>query len=326
MQSGNDDVKLGPGSLCESGTDSARRYAAFMSRSAPEDEERIRLDSYNATIRPITPDDRALLHELTLSVFWRHKTRDLDLFMSLGQGYIALDEIGRPLGSAVYYPSGPDFAAFGLMATIPRLQAQGVGRRLLRRILKDCEGRDLRIMATKSVYWLSETAGFVPVGTIWQHEGVARLAHLPDPVPGLEVCPLKASHMPVVNALDARAYGADREIMLNKLLDLSEGVVAMRDGVVRGYAMMRPFGRGYVIGPLVADDDDMAIQICASLIQRRKGCYLRVDTPRQSGHFKAFLAAAGLGALDTVTEMRMGRFRRSTEGPVIYGLAAQGLG
>ncbi|WP_073034057.1 GNAT family N-acetyltransferase [Roseovarius pacificus] len=297
-----------------------------MSRSTPEDKEQFRLDAYNATIRPITPDDRALLHELTLSVFWRHRTHDLDLFMSLGQGYIALDEIGRPLGSAMYFPVGQDFATFGLMITMPRLQALGAGRRLLRRILKDCEGRDLRLMATKSAYWLYESAGFVPVGTIWQQEGVARDIHPPNPVTGLEVRPLESAHMPAVYALDAQAYGADREVILNKLLGLSEGVVALRDGVVCGYAMIHPFGRVEVIGPIVAEDDSMAMHICASLIQRRKGHELRVDTPQQSEHFKAFLSAAGLGVVDTVTEMRIGRSRRSTEGPVIYGLAAQSLG
>ncbi|MGQ3485865.1 GNAT family N-acetyltransferase [Roseovarius pacificus] len=297
-----------------------------MSRSAPEDQQQFRLDAYTATIRPITPDDRSLLHELTLSVFWRHRTRDLDFFISLGQGYIALDEIGRPLGSAMYYPSGPDFATFGLMITTPRLQALGAGRRLLRRILRDCEGRDVRLMATKSAYWLYEAAGFVPVGTIWQHEGVARDIHLPDPVPGVEICPLEPAHLPAVLALDAQAYGAYREVILNKIMSLSEGVVALRDGVVCGFAMMRPFGRVEVIGPLVAEDDRMAMQLCAVLIQRRKGHELRVDTPQQSEHFKAFLAAAGLGVVDTVTEMRMGRARGAADGPVIYGLAAQSLG
>jgi len=96
--------------------------------------------------------------------------------------------------------------------------------------------------------------------------------------------------------------------------------------VVCGFAMMRPFGRVEVIGPLVAEDDRMAMQLCAVLIQRRKGHELRVDTPQQSEHFKAFLAAAGLGVVDTVTEMRMGRARGATDGPVIYGLAAQSLG
>ncbi len=326
MQSGNGDVRVGPGSLFEGAADSAKRYANFMAKSTPEDEERFRIDAYDATIREITPDDRALLHELTLSVFWRHRARDLDEFIALGKGYIALDEIGRPLGSAMYFPVGSDFAMCGMMVTTPRLQALGAGRRLLRRILRDCEGRDLRLSATKSGYWLYDSAGFIPVSTIWQQEGVARPLRVPDPVPGLTVRPLDPSDRDAIHALDTQSYGAHRVEILDRMLELSEGIVADRDGEVSGFALMRPFGRGWVIGPIVAEDDQMAMHLCTPLVQRREGQYLRVDTPRQDEQFKAFLSAAGLGVVDTVTEMRIGPVRRSTEGAMLYGLAAHSLG
>ena len=40
------------------GATSAARYQAFMSRSMPPDEARLMLDTYEATIRPITLADR----------------------------------------------------------------------------------------------------------------------------------------------------------------------------------------------------------------------------------------------------------------------------
>ncbi|MCR8825874.1 GNAT family N-acetyltransferase [Pseudosulfitobacter koreensis] len=298
-----------------------------MSRSTPADEERLLLDTYEATIRPITPADRPLLHELTVAVFWPHRSRDLDTFLALGQGYIALDEIGRPIGSAMYFLMGSDFAMCGMMVTTPRLQALGAGRRLLRRILKDCEGRDLRLSATKSGFSLYESAGFETVCTIWQQQGVVRPIHLPEPVPGLTLRAMQASDHAAVLALDSQAYGANRHEVLEVVTDLSKrGVVVERDGAVCGFAMMRPFGKGIVIGPVVAEGDQMAMQLCAPLLQHCEGCFVRLDTPQQSEHFKAFLSAAGLGVFDTVTEMRIGRFRRATEGPQIYGMAAHSLG
>ena len=322
--------RTNPGPTAGEPTASAARarYRAFMAGNSGEDETRMQLDSYKAEILPIDPSMRNYLHELTVSVFWPHRDRDLDFFLSLGQGYIALDEIGRPLGSAMYFEMGDDFAMCGLMVTTPRLQAQGAGRRLLRRVLRDCEGRDLRLSATREGYRLYEAAGFTPVNTIWQHQGIARPIHLPAPVPGLEIRALTGADHAALRALDLHAYGAERKAVLDALLADSTGVVAVRDGKVCGYALKRRFGKGVVVGPVVAGDRAQAMNLAAPLIQRCEGQFCRLDTPLEDYHFAAFLASAGLGMFDTVTEMYLGRQRRPAQGAVavMYGLAAQSLG
>jgi GNAT superfamily N-acetyltransferase len=306
--------------------DADQRRAAFLAEADGGVEADLRVDTFIAAIQPIGPASRDLLHELTVSVFWPHRASDLDLFLSLGKGWLALDEIGRPLSSAMYFPMGDDFAMFGMMVTPPRLQAQGAGRHLLRRILRDCAGRDLRLSATRSGYRLYENAGFTPVGVIRQQQGLARPIRLPDPVPGLELVPVGAGHAAAIAALDAHAYGADRGAVLAALLAVSSGLVALRGGVPVGFALMRRFGKGLVIGPVVAEDDAMAMALVAPLAQQGAGQFLRLDTPVESEHFSAFLAAAGMGVFDTVTEMRVGPQRRATSGAVTYGLASHSLG
>jgi len=287
---------------------------------------RLRVDNFDATARRITPADRALLHELTVGVFWPHRWQDLDTFIALGEGYLAIDEIGRAMGSAMAFRAGDDFAMLGMMVTAPRLQTLGTGRWLLDRVMNDCAGRDLRLSATRSGYRLYKGAGFVPQGTIWQHQGVARQIYLPDPVAGVTLRPLEASDEAAVLDLDNHAYGAARGAILRPILDLSQGMVADRNGTLCGYALIRRFGRGMVIGPLVAEDEDTAMMLAAALIQREQGQFLRLDLPVQSERFAAFLSAAGMGVFDTVTEMYLGRQRRAFDGPQIFGLAAHSLG
>jgi GNAT superfamily N-acetyltransferase len=302
------------------------RVAEFLSSGGVDDESRVRIDAYNANARPVDLSCRPLMHELTVSVFWPHREDDLDLFIALGKGYLALDDIGRPLGSAMYFPMGHDFAMFGMMVTTPRLQSQGAGRWLLRQIMRDCDGRDLRLSATRSGYRLYEAAGFTPVGLIRQHQGPARRIYPPEPAPGVEIRPLAAEDMPALRALDAAAYGAPRDRIIDALTPLSSGAVALCGGELRGYALMRRFGKGQVIGPVVAESDRMAMQLTAPLIQSAGTGFVRLDTPVESDLFAAFLSAAGLGVFDTVTEMRVGPHRRATGGPVLYGLAAHSLG
>lgn len=302
------------------------RHERFMARSGPEEAEAMMLDSYRARITPIDPSMRDKIHELTVSVFWPHRPHDLDLFLQLGRGYIALDEIGRPLGSAMYFPAGDDFAMCGIMVTTPRLQSQGAGRRLLRRIMRDCAGRDLRMSATRAGARLYHDAGFEPVSTIFQHQGKARPIHAPAPVPGVTLRELSPGDADAIRTLDRHAYGADRREVVDALLALSDGLVAERDGQVCAYALRRPFGKGVVIGPLVAENEAMAMQLAAPLIQRSEGVFTRLDLPFDSPRFGSLLAAAGMGVFDTVTEMALGRPRRADEGPQLYGLASHSLG
>ncbi|WP_306751965.1 GNAT family N-acetyltransferase [Paracoccus actinidiae] len=285
----------------------------------------IRIDAYDTSAQPLGLQQRRLLHELTIGVLWPHRARDLDVFLSLGKGYLATDEIGRPIGSAMYFPMGDDFAMLGMMVTVPRLQARGAGKWLLQRVLADCVGRDLRLSATRSGYRLYAAAGFQPVCIIRQQQGIARQIAQED-VPGLAIRVLSQSDRAAVHELDAKAYGVQRTQVLDKLLSLSKGTVALQDGVVHGFALQRPFGKGVIVGPVVAEDDVMAKALVAPLIRASVGTFVRLDTPVDSPGFVAFLTDAGLGLFDTVTEMRLGSHRRAKTGSVTYGLASHSFG
>ncbi|SFD89473.1 Acetyltransferase (GNAT) domain-containing protein [Salipiger profundus] len=301
------------------------RYNAFMARQAIDDEDLLRLESYTATIEPVDGSKREMLHQLAMTVFWPHRGRDIDLFLRLGQGYVACDEIGRPLGSAMYFPMGPDFAMLGMMVVSPRLQSQGAGRRMLRRIMRDCAGRDLRITSTRHGFRLYESAGFVPVSTIYQQQGIVREISAPAPTDGM-LRDLTLADRDAIVALDRSATHADRSAVFDALLEVSDGLVLEQDGEVKGFAMKRAFGKGTVIGPVLADSDEMAIQLTAPLLQSCEGRFARFDRQVESEAMGAFLAAAGLGVYDTVTEMRLGSNRLSQEGLRVYGLASHSLG
>ncbi len=305
--------------------DSVGQEIASNTVADPQTGE-MKVDVFQAYTHAIRPSDLPLLHELTVGVFWPHRDHDLEMFMRMGDGYLALDEIGRPLSSAMKFDMGADFAMLGMMITAPRLQTLGTGRGLLDRIMGECDGRDMRLSATRAGYRLYEKAGFIPVGTIRQHQGKVRRIYAPDPAEGTTVRPAQAADWPAVLTLDKTAFGAERSAILTLLRDASECLVAERDGQIVGFAMVRSFGKGEVIGPSVAESEPMAMQLIAPMIQAREGAFLRLDTPVPDGQFTAFLAAAGLGLYDTVTEMRIGPQRRATQGPVLFGLAAHSLG
>ncbi|SFD55820.1 hypothetical protein SAMN04515678_101563 [Roseivivax sediminis] len=295
-------------------------------RSSSEERPDLRIDSYDARVLEISYAHIELLHELTIGVFWPHRRDDLRFFVDLGCGYVAVDAIGRPMASAMAFGDGEEVNFLGMMVTPPRLQSHGAGRWLLRRLMEERPGVDMRLSATRSGYRLYESAGFIPVDVIRQHQGIVTRVEAPCAAEGVTVRKMRTEDHSAVRALDLVAFGAGRQRTLEYLLAMTEGVVAVRDNEPCGYALCRRFGRGEVIGPLVADDEQVAMMLAAPFVQRAEGRFLRIDTPDRGERFGGFLAAAGMGVFDTVTEMYIGNDRRPREGVRIFGLAAQSLG
>lgn len=321
------ELSLPEGSAAHVSKGNLSRYRAFMQREPHgADSDWLQVDAYKARLVALDASLLNQLHALTMSVFWPHRPADLALALEVGSGWLALDEIDRPLSSAMGFPCGDDFAILGLMVTTPRLQAYGSGSRLLRRILKEQSGRDLRLVATRQGYPLYQAAGFANAGLVHQHQGIAREIHPPKPVPGVSIRPFGPGDMAALDALDLHAYGAPRDRILRSLVKVSDVVVAERGGMVEGYAMSRPFGKGRVIGPMVAEQADVAMMLAAEFIRAHAGTFLRLDTIVEDDKFEAFASAAGLGIYNTVTDMRLGRFRRATSGPQTFALAMQSLG
>lgn len=273
----------------------------------------------------MTEADLTQAHQLSIGVGWPHRPEDWLLVMSLGEGLVACDAIGRALGSAMWWPFGPDFASVGMVITSPRVQAHGAGRRLMDAILERTGNRDLRLSSTRAGYRLYLALGFEPIGRIFQHQGRALAAEAGEDA-DVTIRDATPEDFEALARLDAAAYGADRSRVIRALLPLSAGTVAERGGKPVGFALCRQFGRGHVVGPIVAEDDAMAIALTRPHVLAHEGNFLRVDTAFEQTGFGRFLEASGMPIFDTVTPMIRGRSHDRGGAAKTYGLVTQALG
>jgi GNAT superfamily N-acetyltransferase len=246
--------------------------------------------------------------------------------LEVGQGFLICDPINRALASGFYFPMGPDFATIGMMLTVPRLQALGAGSWMLERVLEQSGAKGFLLNSTRQGYSLYEKAGFRPTQEIHQLQGYAEAPGLSFAPAGVEFLDLTAEDHAAVKVLDACAFGADRSVILDQLFPLSSSRVAFRDGQICGYAMMRNFGRGKVIGPIICDSEDTAIALITPFVQQAKGQYLRVDIPTGYNSLAAFVSSAGLNVYDTLIEMRRGQPLPRNASAKVMGLAAHAWG
>ena len=79
--------------------------------------ESLKIDAFSMRIGDIKGVELDRLHALSLSVGCPHRAEDWQFLREVGQGFVALDEIGRVLGSAMWFAHGARFATVGMVIT-----------------------------------------------------------------------------------------------------------------------------------------------------------------------------------------------------------------
>jgi predicted N-acetyltransferase YhbS len=278
----------------------------------------------DTTIRPMTAADIPDAQALTASFGWPHRREDWALMQALGHGLVA-ERQGKLAGTAVSWRYGADWASLGAIGVHAALQGQGIGRRLLRALMQDLQDRSLVLHATRVGMPLYAAEGFAPTGSVVQHQGFALR---PEPVPlpeGGRLRSVAPADLPAVAALDRVASGMDRTHLLARLLDEPGGVALEERSQVTGFALLRRFGRGRVIGPVAAPDFEGARAMIAPLLDRHAGEFLRIDIPEESG-LGAWLVTVGLAEAGTVIRMVRGADAPAERAAHTFALASQALG
>lgn len=276
------------------------------------------------TFRPMTAGDLAAAHALSLAVGWPHRREDWQFLLSLGEGLVA-PQGDRVVATAMWWLLDAHAARVGMVIVDPSLQRAGLGRVLMQRSLAAVGARTVSLTATREGATLYERLGFVPAGGVRQHQGVARAV----PPPGLAtahriVRPI-APDIDTLIDLDRRATGVARAPVLAALAPVAGTAVLLDGHTPAGFAMCRPFGRGEVIGPVVARNSAEAEALIAHWLADKTGQFLRIDVPDGCG-LPPFLTAHGLVEVDAATAMRRGEAPAS-EGPWrCFGCVSQALG
>ncbi|MDP2699833.1 GNAT family N-acetyltransferase [Thalassospira sp.] len=297
-------------------------------------EDSFDIGSFNLALQDIRSVDPDSLLPLSIGVGWPHRLSDWLFLLENGRGLVALDTIGRVCASAMWFIQDDDYATIGMMITPPRLQARGTARHMMEHVIREIGPRAIGLNATRAAYRLYLNFGFTPERKVYQHQGIAVPSpSMPQPLNATgEIRDITPDDMAEIHRLDSTAYHADRRAILTHLITVSDGAVLTDKNRIRGYALCRKFGRGRVIGPIIAQNEADAIALTRWYIRKHPGEFLRVDTRHQNGTFRDVLSACGLQFYDTVTTMSLKRPVTTDNdfiddnGPNIFGLASQTLG
>lgn len=275
------------------------------------------------TIRPMTADDLDAATELSREQLWPHREEDWEFFLSLGEGIVA-ERNGRLIGTAMGWRFGEAMATIGMVIVSATAQGQGVGRRLMEAMIDQLGDRTIVLNATEEGLPLYLKLGFVETGRIYQHQGLAPDVPLPELIPGERVRP-RGKADSALGALYSSASGMDRTILFDALAANSRTVVLSRDQQAGGFAMLRRFGRGWSIAPVVAPDTAGAKTLILHWLGMKKGRFCRIDITADSG-LGDWLEQLGLPRAGSVRTMARGPAPVAGPDATVFSIAAQALG
>ncbi len=260
--------------------------------------------------------------KLSQEMSWPYRIEDWDVALQLGHGFV-LQHAGVVIGTAAWWPYGETHASAGMIIVAKGAQGRGHGARLIDALLASARPRTVMLNSTAEGMMLYRRRGFVPIGVIHQHQGIPWECH-EAPRSGV-VKSMAASDFEAIARLDREASGLERRRMLDRLLQSGDGDVLQRDGTARGYAISRLFGRGHVIGPVVAESPADARALIEAALARLGRVFVRIDTSATT-QLGDWLEGIGLQRVSDATTMILG-----TQAPAIgpartFALANQSLG
>jgi hypothetical protein len=188
----------------------------------------------------------------------------------------------------------------------------------MKRIMADCGRNRIRLNSTREARRLYASLGFKPTQTVYQCQGTVIAPIPPQPLEeGLVLRRLDRGDLEAVIAFDTPAFGTERRLHLQRLFESSICYGLYQGARLRAFSMRRRFGRGHVVGPVVAGNDEDAITVTHPHIAAHADGFLRLDTHIDTGPFAALVQQCGLGIYATLTTM-------VTEGAASYGAGQNG--
>jgi GNAT superfamily N-acetyltransferase len=286
----------------------------------------MRVSRAEPALRLMNTGDLEAMHRLVLQMSWPHRLADCAILLELGSGIVATDSTGEVIGVGMWWAFGRQAGTVGTVLVAPEHQGRGIGRALMEALSAEAGSRALMLNATAEGLSLYEKLGYCRVGLVRQHQ-----AKLDAPVTGRRApaaCVRRAvpEDQHALFALDAASFGADRTALIVRLLAAGEAWIVEQGAGPAGFTVLREFGRGQIIGPVVAPNEDDAVALVAAAAGAARPGVLRIDIPAHAQRLGEWLIEAGLPPISTVTTMLRGAWPASQNGVQRFGLALQALG
>ncbi len=254
------------------------------------------------TIRAVSAAEFAAVIDWAVGEGWNPGLGDLAAFHAADPGGFLMGFDGdEPVSSISVVRYGDAFGFLGFYIVRPDWRGRGIGLEIWKAGMAHLGDRTVGLDGVVAQQDNYRKSGFVLAGRNVRYSGTPAPAGLVDGLPaGVELIEPQAAHADAVAAYDARHFPADRRgFICDWVLPSASGtgrrsLLAVGDGETVGLGTLRACRDGFKIGPLFADDADIAATLFAALCRTAApGASVSLDAPEGNAAAVAMAVAAG---------------------------------
>jgi GNAT superfamily N-acetyltransferase len=280
------------------------------------------------TVRNMTRAEVDQLVEWAAREGWNPGLHDADLFWHTDpEAFIAAEVNGELAGGGAITAYDGRFGFMGFFIMRPAFRGRGLGNQLWharRQRLLD------RLAAGATVGMdgvFNMQAYYAKGGFVFSHRDIRFEGKGETSPMGQAIVPLAEVPFDDVMAYDRRCFPAPRERFLRAWIAQPDSLAlgARNQGRMAGFGVIRRCGQGCKVGPLFADDPDIAEALFSALSGFAPGEPVYLDTPENNPQALALVARHGMKEVFGCARMYLGPFP-SLPAERIFGVTTFELG
>jgi len=236
-------------------------------------------------IRHMTEQEMILAVDWAAAEGWNPGIHDAQCFWAAdSQGFLVGYKDGQPVGciSAVRYGLGYGFIGFYMVK--PTWRGQGYGLQLWQRAMEQLAGRVVGLDGVVAQQENYRKSGFqlayrnIRYGGVFSDQFLGTIRELR---PDVSIVLAKEVNQGDLNSYDSNLFLAARNEFLSSWLRQEDAtvLVAVSNDKIVGYGVIRRCRSGWKIGPLFAEDVEVAEKLLLSLVTAAKGDEVFLDVP-----------------------------------------------
>lgn len=274
------------------------------------------------TRRPLNINDLPACLQLTVDRGWEPDTAKWKLLLKVGEGWGIDHPDGGLAASVILTRHGTNVAVIGMLMVRRDLAGQGLGRSLLRYILRRARTATVYVYADQITHPFYAKLGFVTVDRLITHRGKLTANFGTSATSRV----FEKDDLPEILAVDQAAFGAERTRLIDELVPIAKQIrVTEQKGKITGYGMVWKSLDVVQIGPVVAADNETALRLIVDLA-RDQHVAVRMDLARQHDALSAWAKEVGLTASSETSMMVFNNQEIPGNRSCLYTVAMQATG
>jgi GNAT superfamily N-acetyltransferase len=261
------------------------------------------MNQSDLVVEPLFPAEISANVALAQQVGWPDDEADWRVLHEAAL-VLGVRRAGQLVGHGALAPYPPNAGSIAKMVVAPSAQKQGIGAAILDALLAEGERRGLTtigLVATPFGQPLYESRGFKVTGEVAVFIGTAAaLDRLGDPLRPI-------GEIEAVIAYERRFIACSRAAMLRGRQGEARASAVARapDGSVCGFAFAVAKSPYLLVGPVIADTEELARALIRAILARNTGP-VRIDVPAEQVGLRGWLRSLGVPDKGLRAEMSLG--------------------